>query len=284
MYGNFDSVFNPNRRFEFNGNDPKSGFNNHGFVNRNEFMHNDLRNIIMNEEIREYSVMIDSKDRNYQVYPNPFCYEVKFNPIISKEYVNGKVVKYEEPNPIINDSFKNVRYIKLEEAILPLYTCIKKNKCVDNGEVKEKWESDKTKMLIDDLYIVLSIGDYSDTNYRSTNDVLSESFATIYYDYCINNTHYKGYTSNGVKVFYQDQLGKIDKMRISFMDPMGNNLKVNHVNKALKSNMICTCSDAHENPTCFKHNLFHPMNPLYQHHLHFKVGVVEPRFNKNTFN
>lgn len=282
--GNYNSVFNPLPSIPFNGNDPKSGFTNHRFMNKNQLLHNDIRQIVLDEEITEYSVLIDSKDRNYQVYPDPFAYEVRFNPIITKEYVNGRVIKYEEPNPIINDSFKNVRYIKLEDAILPLYTCVKKVKHNCQGEITEKWSYDTSRPLTDNLYVVLSIGEYKDVNYRSTNEVLSESFATIYYDYCINSTHYKGYTHNGIKVFYPDQLGKIDKLRISFQDPLGKPLTVKHVDKRIKSNMECFCDDDNQVETCYKHNYFHPMNPIYQHHLHFKVGVVEPRLNKQTFN
>ena len=279
--GNFNTAFNSLPNIQTNGYDPKGSFNNHNFVNRNNILHNNLNNILFNEEIKEYSVLIDSKDRNYQVYPDPFNYEVKFHPLPkTREKINGKYVMYEEPAPTINDNFTNVRYIKLEEIILPFYTKIKNVEEIDeHDDVIKTWKIDTTKTLTDDLYNVLSLGEYSDNNYRSTNDVLSDSFATIYYENKINNTHYFGYTANGIKFFPQDQLAKIDKLKISFMDPYGKLLKCPHIDKKIKSNMICTCKDPEgdDNTDCFKHNLFHPLNPIFQHHLHFKIGVIEPQ-------
>lgn len=286
-YGNYQTSFNPLPSIPFNGYDPKSIFNNNNFVNRNDILHNNLHSIILNEEIREYSILIDSKDRNYQIYPDPFCYEVRFGPLPkSREKVGNKTIVYEDPNPVINENFVNVRYIKLEDVLLPFFDKIKCEAKKCDGELIETWKVDTCRRLTENLYIVLSIGDtYIDTNYRSTNDVLSDSFATIYYDHHVNDTHFKGYTRNGIKVFPPDQLAKIDKLRISFMDPYGNPLTIEHVNKQIKSAMLCTCDnpDGDSETTCFKHNLFHPLNPIFQHHLHFKVGVVEPRLNKMTF-
>ncbi|XWV24908.1 hypothetical protein QJ856_gp0873 [Tupanvirus deep ocean] len=287
--GNFQTVFNPLPNIQSNGYDPKGQFMNHNFANQNAMLHNNLSNILLNEEIREYSVMIDSKDRNYQVYPDPFSYEVKFHPLPkSKEKINGKYVTYEEPAPTINDNFKNVRYIKLEEVLLPLYNRVKTVvEEDDDGDTVKTWKVDTNKPITDNLYTVLSLGSgYADENYKSTNDVLSDSFATIYFDCKANNTHYFGCTANGIKIFPQDQLGTIDKLKISFMDPYGQPLRCVHVDKNIKSNMVCTCEDPEgdDETDCFKHNLFHPLNPIFQHHLHFKVGVVEPRLNKLTFN
>jgi hypothetical protein len=250
-------------------------------------LHNNLYSIILNEEIREYSVLIDSKDRNYQVYPDPFCYEVRFSPLPkSRETIGGRTIVYEDPNPVINDNFINVRYIKLEDVILPLYTKIKPIEKKRGDETVKIWTVDKNRPLTEYLYTVLSVGEYKDVNYRSTNDVLADSFATIYYDDNINATHFKGYTRNGIEVFRPDQLAKIDKLKIRFMNPYGEQLCVDHVDKKIKSGLVCTCNDPEgdEETICFKHNLFHPLNPIFQHHLHFKVGVVEPRLNKMTFN
>lgn len=283
---NFGTAFRPlmNMKIQNCGYDPKSFFVNYDFENRNHILHNNLDKILLNEEIREYSVMIDSKDRNYQVYTDPFNYEVKFRPLPKSRDKNcGKITIHEDPSPTIYDNFTNVRYIKLDSIILPFYTKIKlENEMVD-GEIVENWKIDTTKMLTDDLYVVLSLGEYTDINYRSTNDVLADSFAIIYYNNRLNDTHYLGSTSNGIKFFPKDQLAKIDKLKISFMDPYGNPIRCPHLDKEIKSNMVCTCKDDSYDVDCFKHNLFHPLNPIFQHHLHFKIGVVEPRLNKLTF-
>lgn len=289
-HSNFQTAFNPLPNIQTNGFDPKSIFSNHNFVNRNDLLNNNLDNILLNEEIREYSVMIDSKDRNYQVYPDPFCYEVKFGPMAkSINIVNGRRVIYEEPAPTINDNFTNVRYIKLDSVVLPLYTKIRlETHCgEDDDEIITCPKVDNMNLLVNNLYTVLSLGgEYSDQNYKSTNDVLSDSFAVIYYDQMINNTHFVGYTKNGIKIFPQDQLGKIDRLKINFMDPYGKPLNCNHVDKQILSCMECICQDpdGDDDTDCFIHNIHHPLNPIFQHHLHFKIGVIEPRLNKVTFN
>ncbi len=152
-YTNFDTAFNPQKSVPYNGN-TRGNFTNNKFVNNNDVLHNNLRDNLLNEEVREYSVIIDSKDRNYQVYTNPFQYEVKFKPLSkSREQRGSNYVTYEEPAPVINDSFKNVKYIKLEMAILPIYTDIKRViKTDEDGETIKTWEVDKSKMLSDKLY------------------------------------------------------------------------------------------------------------------------------------
>lgn len=285
--GNYQTAFNPMPTIPTNGYDPKANFKNNNFNNDKNLLHNNLTSNLLHEEIREYSVMIDSKDRNYQIYPDPFCYEVKFRPLPrSKEKKGSNDIIYEDPAPTINDSFKNVKYIKLEAVALPFYNKIIEIQEKIDDDIVYRYEVNKKQTLTDELYTVLSIGDFNDANYKSTNDVLSDSFSTIYFNKKINNTHFSGQTSNGIKYFPQDQLGEITKFKINFMDPYGNMLKCSHLDKNIKSGMECTCedSDGDDETTCFKHNIFHPLNPIFQHHLHFKVGVLEPRLKKLTFN
>ncbi len=286
-YGNFKNAFNPMPSIPFNGIQPKAMFSNHGFVNRNDLLHNNLYDIILHEEIREYSILIDSKDRNYQVYPNPFKYKVTFNPLpTTREKVNGKTIKFEIPNPVIYEEMTNVRYIVLEDIILPFFNKVRKvNEKID-GRIVPALKVNTTDSLTDFLYIVLGIGEYTDVNCRSTNDVLSDSFATIYFDSRTSNTHYAGYTRNGIKIFDPDELGTIKSFSIKFMDPYGKELDIRHLDKRILSNLECTCGDdpeAETNPDCFRHNLSHPLNPIFQHHLHFRVGILKPRLNKRTF-
>lgn len=290
-FGNYNTAFNPVQQIQFNGIQPKGMFKNHAFMNRGGMLHNNLYDILLNEEIREYSVLIDSKDRNYQVYPNPFSYDVKFSPLpASKVKVGKRYISHEDPNPTINEAFTNVRYVVLEDIILPFFTKIKGvNKQVireDGGlDVAKEWKLDTSRPLTEYLYIVLTIDQYNDVNIRSTNDVLSDSFATIYYDYATNGTHYMGTSDNGIKIFRQDQLGNITNWKINFTDPYGQSLNCDHLDKTIRTNLECTCDEDTDeiNPDCFRHNLYHPLNPIFQHHMHFRVGVVEPRLGKMTF-
>jgi len=263
-------------------------FTNNNFDNKNEILHNNLNSNILDENIKEYSVLIDSKDRNYQTYPDPFHYQVILNPLPrSKNIVNGRKIIYEDPNPTIYGNFVNVKYIKLEEVILPFYNKIVEHQEFVDDKPMTKFKINTKEQLTENLYTVLDMdfgGNFINTNYKSSNEVLSESFAIIYFSSKINDTHFRGITKNGNKIFPKDQLGKIDKLNINFTDPYGNPITCKHVKKEIRSNLVCQCnSETEEDTICFKHNLFHPLNPIFQHHLHFKVGVIEPGFNKNIY-
>lgn len=285
--GNFNTVFNNPNQIPVHGYDPKSGFNNHGFMNRNNLLSNNLCNNLLDEEITEYSVLIDSKDRNYQVYPDPFKYTVKFNPLRrTTEIIDGEKVVNEEPMPVINDNFKNVKYIRLESIILPFYTKIRFVDEDIDGDIVQTAKVNTSKPLTDNLYVLMHIEEFKGVNYKSSNDVLAESFAVIYFDNKISNTHYEGKCNGGIKIFPSDKLGTINSLKISFVSPYGEEINCDHLMKEIKSNMICNCDDPEgdEYTDCFKHNLFHPLNPIFQHHVHFKIGVVTPRLNKLNFN
>lgn len=265
---------------------PRLPFENGNFENKNNIFHNNLNKNLLDENIREYSILIDSKDRNYQIYPDPFNYQVIFNPLHkTSSIVQGKKIVYEDPNPTIYTKLNNVKYIKLDDIILPFYTKIVKYYDIVEDKKITKYKVDIKNQLIENLYTVLDIGDnFKDMNYKSSNDLLSDSFAVIYFSSKINDTHFRGISKNAHKVFSKDQLGKIDKLKINFTDPYGNAITCNHVRKEIKSNLICSCNDEiEEDNICFKHNLFHPLNPIFQHHLHFKVGIIESNLNKNIF-
>ena len=245
--------------------------------NRLKLIYNDnMISCNANEQIKEYSLLIDSKDRNYQVYPDPFSYTITIDPVAStKELIGNEYVTFETPTPVILGSIINVKYIRLEEVILPMYNRIWDVRKKDGMFRKEVMT---VKPLTENLYTVLTLGSkFEDENYRSTNDVLSKSFSTIYYDCNANATHYFGRISNGIKIYPPNGLIKLDKLNINFMDPYGNPIVCSHLDKNIKSSMICTCDDPEGDlyTTCFKHNLSHPLNPIFQNHLHLKIGVVE---------
>lgn len=269
------------------GYDPKSGFDPHGFENRNELVHNNMRKSLLVEEIREYSVMIDSKDRNYQIYPNPFNYEVRFNPLPkTREWINDQEIISEEPTPIIYTHFKNVKYIKLDSVVFPFYTKVKWVRDEDD-EDEFLLNVDTNNSLTDELYLVMTLGEHADMNAFSTNDVLSSSFATIYFDRKVSNTHFVGSSRNGIRYFPMNQLGEVHRLKIAFMDPYGKPLTVPHLDPTILSNLECECDDPEtdqdERDRCFRHNLSHPLNPIFQHHINLKIGVVEPQLNKAVF-
>lgn len=126
----------PNNRNAANFNDSysqpdqiieKTNFDNDGHV-----LHNNLDDYLLNENVVEYHINIDSDDRRIETYPNPFDYTVIFTsegksiykPIRKK---NGRFDGFEQielpetPSPVIMRNFKNVKYVKLDHVILSKY-------------------------------------------------------------------------------------------------------------------------------------------------------------------
>lgn len=278
-WSNFNIAYRPSLEIPFNGTRPNDMFDNHNFKNQGGLIHNDIYDNVLNEWVREYSIYIDSKDRDFKVYPNPFKYTVDFSPPPATRISdNGESAKLEPIRPFIKGPIKDVRYIKLETAILPIYHRIN-----DDGTLNIK---DKLKNRI---YNILQIKEFYDENRYSTSQELEDSFAILYPDSDIHDQkiHFQTKTRNGgVYYFPPDTLGEIKKMTIRITDPYGT-LYQPDVDPKIDTPSHCICNpdpDMEANNKCFIHSLYHPGNPIFQNHLHFRVGVVIPRINKKIFN
>lgn len=254
-----------------NGYDPTSGFLNHNFKNPKSLLHNNIDpNNILIEDIKEYSIYVDSKDRCVDTYPNPFKYKVAFKPLgKTSEIVNGVRHIYETPGPTVPENIPNIKYIRLEHIMLPYFYKVLDGKL------------NKNISLMDNLYFLLNINELHGENKYATNDPITKSFGVVYHDYNYNQTHFVGTTKNTKYNFPIDNLGKLNTLTISICDAFGNVFVPDHLDKKIKTCMGCTCDD--DPDKCYFHSLNHPLNPVFQNHIHFKVGVVEPKFNKLNF-
>lgn len=273
-YSNFPKAYAPSIPLDVNGWDPKSGFTNKNFQNQNDILINNLGANILDEHIKEYSLLIDSKDRNYKAYPNPFKYKVKFGPLPSRpEMNNGKFEVYTDTTPYIYNVYTNIRYIKLETVLLPYFYREK------DGRIDPRFA------LTNNLYTLVHIDEYTDVNQNSTNDVLMSSFGICYYDYRINDTHFAVDPLNAIKIFPPDKLATLKSLSLSITDPYGKVFDPIHLNKQIETASECLCDEDDDyEDECYIHSIKHPLNPIFQNHFHFKIGVVEPNFNKKVFN
>jgi len=83
-----------------------------GIIACNDFdapnvLQNNLAPVLMNKEVREYPIYIDSVDRDLTLYPDPFNYKVTLN-------ANTSSIA-----PYIDKRFEMVKYIELKKAVLP---------------------------------------------------------------------------------------------------------------------------------------------------------------------
>jgi hypothetical protein len=275
-WSGFDNSFMPANEMLFNGTQPKSMFSNHDFKNKGGLIHNDVYDNVINEWVREYSIKIDSKDRDYTVFPNPFQYTVDCAPPPSS-YIeqDGKLVKLNPTRPFIKGPIEKVRYVRLEMAILPVYYALN-----SDGTLNFK---DKIRNR---MYNILDIKEFRHDNKYATSQNLEDSFATLYKDSDVHDQyiHFQAKDrGSGTYYFPPDNLGTIKKMTISIKDPYGDVYKPS-VDPKINTPHYCICkSDEEKNDRCFLHSLRHPGNPIYQNHIYLKVGVVEPRINKKEF-
>ena len=88
-------------------------------------LNNNLTKMVVNETIVENVLTINSIDRDFSVYKDPYSYTVKFNPTSDTRIKqnDGTYVTYKgDPSPWVKLDFEKVRYLKLELAVLPTKT------------------------------------------------------------------------------------------------------------------------------------------------------------------
>lgn len=268
------------------------------YTNKNNIIHNNIGDNVLDEHVVEYRLIFDSADRDIKYYPNPFDYTVKFNPASSstiqcEEYVNPKNKTYGtkfvnskfegDPNPVILREFKNVKYIKLENIILPQYSQIKKDKC---GE----YEFDPNSSLIRDRYVNLTIKELNADRVFTTFDDITRfkdddkaytpptPFSIIIPDKILGNHFYTGIPYYGSKIYKNSLLGNLTQMTVKLYDceglPLGYNKMFTY--EQLEE---YECENGFPLP---KTDLRHPYNKQTQTFLSLIIGVVESQINTNT--
>lgn len=120
MHNNY-SNYNINKSFQ-----PTTPLIGHiDYSNKNNLLHNNVHDKVLDENIIEYKIDIDSIDRDITVYPDPFSFVVNFAPIPSSCSYGQRMGG--TPTPHILIDFRNVKYIKLQNIILPIHNRVIKN-------------------------------------------------------------------------------------------------------------------------------------------------------------
>ena len=81
--------------------------------NDGNLAHNNVNSNLLAEMITEYTINVDSADRDLNNYPSPYKFSISLGG--AGEYKEFKGV----PNPRIDMNFKNVKYIKLKYILMP---------------------------------------------------------------------------------------------------------------------------------------------------------------------
>jgi len=268
------------------------------YTNRNNILHNNVGDNILDEHVVEYRICIDSLDRDIKYYPDPFSFTVKFNPISASNVQHEEYIDYKDkskgtkivqtrfegaPSPVINKEFRNVKYVKLENVILPQYSKLKQK---NDGA----FAFDPDSSLITDRFVSLVIKELDCDRVYTTSSASTRigengksytpptPFALIIPDKLLGLNYYAGTPYYGSKIYKNSLLGNITQVTIQFYDCLGTPLKFNHVftHDDLEQYEF---DNGDKLPIT---DMRHPYNKKLQTHTSLIIGVVESQINTNT--
>jgi hypothetical protein len=137
---------------------PTNTFNG-GYIASNEYekpktMHDNLAPVLMNKEVMEYPIIIDSADRDYLLYNNPFNFRVTLNGVSGLR------------TPFLPRDFENIKFVKLINCAIPRYYRLKKINQTYNEDIVAN-----TTVYIDTTWSV-NVGNVYSVSYL--NSMLSD--------------------------------------------------------------------------------------------------------------
>ncbi len=245
-------------------------------------LHNNVNRETENVHITEYTIHIDSKDRNYSSFPNPFEYTVSFgesaSSIIPVEVRNpsggGYIIQNNTVNgaraPYINVRIKNVSYIIFESVILPLYNRIIYNGSGTGSKENYSFSTSGTDIIYNDRFTNLEITELQPLNLYATN-TLSEKCVEVFPDNIYGQQYFLGQVRNGKIVYDVDCLKTLDRLHISFKNSFGTPLLYDYINNSCGT-ILSDYTDL-RNPLCY----------YTQNTVSLIVGVYEDDINKKIF-
>jgi hypothetical protein len=182
------------------------------YRNQNNMLHNNVGSNILAENVVEYSINMDSADRNLDLYPNQFKFSVHFT---------GTDIT----QPCIDRKFKNIKYIRLENVILPnsfniSSTINNKNTYKDASD--NYFSYDDNYIMTNNKYILLKIKELSNDRVFSTGNVIRSDTVKLYFDVSLNKFYDSWTTNQNTFVYTNGNLNNVSKLSFELFDPEGN--------------------------------------------------------------
>ena len=232
QYGNINRSFAPNTPL----------IEQPDFRNKNELLHNNINENTITDNITEYTIHIDSLDRDSSMYPNQFKFTTSFG---------GNMA------PNISRSFKNVLYIKILNVILP-----KSIKADDASTMS----SDTDDILENDRYLILKIKELSDNHTLSTGTTIRDDTIRLLHNDNLG-TYYSEWQSIKNKfAFSPTNLGNINRLSFELFDSHGQQI-------------LFQGSDPNVTNTS---HFTHQFNKYTQMSIMMTIGIVENELNTKT--
>lgn len=198
------------------------------------------QNILLNKPKYEQStktdyIIIDSRYRDFSLYPNQCDFVFKFSPsdnnFIFKTYSENDIVVISEKkivignqsNNDISETFDNINSVYLDNVIVPVHSFeFSANQIIDNIDASEL-----TLTIYKDSYLLLEIPELR-SPYKGGNTNFKKAFAVLRINHGSSLTAMKfsnNFTNlivpNEVMVYEPSPLGKLDKFSIKLNNKNG---------------------------------------------------------------
>lgn len=245
--------------------------------NHNNVFHNNINDPIVSEIITEYTLHIDSADRNTDVYPNPYTFTVSLGgagtQTINSVTYNGVA------NPRIDVQFKNIKYVKIKYLTLPrhiIYNCNASGTFLD-FDTDMRTTGFKSTILGNYRYLILKIKELGDDKLYSTNDKIRNNCFILYRD----SNYYDALNdlwiaTQPVKIYYDNQLkNNLNKLTFEILTPDFQEFRLRYINNTNLSNIDYNYIN---NPQA-ESNFYSQYTPIIQMSMELEFGVCENQIN-----
>jgi len=245
--------------------------------NHNNVFHNNINDPIVSEIITEYTLHIDSADRNTTVYPNPYTFSVSLGGAGTQTF--NSVTYSGVPNPRIDIQFKNIKYVKIKYLTLPRHVVYNTNSSgspiiydTDMGNT-----GFKSTILGNYRYLVLRIKELGDDKLYSTNDKIRNNCFILYRD----SNYYDALNdlwiaTQPVKIYYDNQLkNNLNKLSFEILTPDFQEFRL----KSIDNTSLLNIDYNYINNDQADSNFYSQYTPIIQMSMELEFGVCENQIN-----
>jgi len=198
------------------------------YENSHQLVHNNLESNLFNESYIDYTIHVDSTDRNTGVFPSPYYFVLNFGgagPSRNKFYNssgNLQTVDFNGvPNPVIDRKFRNVKTVILDKIFFPKYIGFQR---IPKGTEPETYDySGNVTLASRYRYVIVRIKELDNNRMYSTNNYVRDDSFVMYNDKTLGEAGVGIWIASPYKRTYlKSALKNIDKFTIEIVDPEGN--------------------------------------------------------------
>ena len=244
--------------------------------NPKQIMHNNVEQNVFNELIMDFTLHMDSNDRDTTAFPNPYKFTVSLGGAgtNTEKVYNNKTNTFETksytgaPNPRISRNFRNIKYVTLDRIFFPKYIVFARTEVPPSSgnyvytgltEISEKYR-----------YLIVRIKELDNDRLLSTNNNVREDSFIIYKDKDLGGSDAEIWLScHSKRVYFKSALKNLDKLTIEIVDQNGNQITPTYKIDGVGNEFAIPAAEITNADT----------NEQYQFSLQMTLGVYENELN-----